>query len=61
MTFDPTSLPQRLYLAEAIRCYIKDNNIPLAFNKKPEGEPIDCLQSRLKTFKSASTPGGTHA
>jgi len=60
MTFDPTSLPQRLYLAEAIRCYIKDKNIPLAFNKKPDGDPIDCLQTRLKTFKTVDRPGGVH-
>lgn len=60
MTFDPTSLPQRLYLAEAIRCYIKDKNIPLAFNKKPDGEPIDCLLTRLKTFKTNDRPGGIH-
>jgi hypothetical protein len=60
MTFDPTSLPQRLYLAEAIRCYIKDKNIPLAFNKKPDGEAIDCLLTRLKAFKPDDRPGGIH-
>lgn len=60
MTFDPNSVPQRLHLAEAVRCYIKDNNIPLAFNKKTDGEPIDCLQTRLKTFKTDQRPNGLH-
>lgn len=43
MTFDPTSLPQRLYLAEAIRCYIEDRNIPwLSIKSWTENQSIAC-------------------